>query len=142
MQVVHYSITRPSIDPLTATQSNIDTCWTYSHSPTPPAWGTRHVVFRGEQQHGQTQPRSPRILHRNWRQASVIVLGVRTLAELDDLLARLEDAPSEAERMPFDADFHREILEALRARDPERAEAAALTHVATTEAWFRARDAE
>jgi GntR family transcriptional repressor for pyruvate dehydrogenase complex len=32
---------------------------------------------------------------------------------------------------------HREILEALRARDPDRAEAAALIHVATTEAWFR-----
>jgi GntR family transcriptional repressor for pyruvate dehydrogenase complex len=32
---------------------------------------------------------------------------------------------------------HREILEALRARDPEWAAAAALVHVATTEAWFR-----
>jgi GntR family transcriptional repressor for pyruvate dehydrogenase complex len=32
---------------------------------------------------------------------------------------------------------HQEILEALRARDPERAQAAALVHVATTEAWFR-----
>jgi GntR family transcriptional repressor for pyruvate dehydrogenase complex len=32
---------------------------------------------------------------------------------------------------------HREILEALRAADPDRAEAAALVHVATTEAWFR-----
>lgn len=32
---------------------------------------------------------------------------------------------------------HREILEALRSRDPERAEAAALVHVATTEAWFK-----
>jgi GntR family transcriptional repressor for pyruvate dehydrogenase complex len=32
---------------------------------------------------------------------------------------------------------HREILEALSARDPDRAEAAALLHVATTEAWFR-----
>jgi GntR family transcriptional repressor for pyruvate dehydrogenase complex len=32
---------------------------------------------------------------------------------------------------------HREILEALTARDPDRAEAAALLHVATTEAWFR-----
>lgn len=32
---------------------------------------------------------------------------------------------------------HREILDALRARDAERAEAAALIHVATTEAWFR-----
>lgn len=32
---------------------------------------------------------------------------------------------------------HREILEALGARDPDRAEAAALLHVATTEAWFR-----
>jgi GntR family transcriptional repressor for pyruvate dehydrogenase complex len=32
---------------------------------------------------------------------------------------------------------HREILRALRDRDPGRAEAAALVHVATTEAWFR-----
>ena len=32
---------------------------------------------------------------------------------------------------------HREIFEALRARDPVRAEAAALIHVASTEAWFR-----
>jgi GntR family transcriptional repressor for pyruvate dehydrogenase complex len=32
---------------------------------------------------------------------------------------------------------HREILRALRERDPGRAEAAALVHVATTEAWFR-----
>jgi hypothetical protein len=32
---------------------------------------------------------------------------------------------------------HREILEALTARDPHRAEAAALLHVATTESWFR-----
>jgi GntR family transcriptional repressor for pyruvate dehydrogenase complex len=32
---------------------------------------------------------------------------------------------------------HGEILEALRARDADRAEAAALIHVATTEAWFR-----
>ena len=32
---------------------------------------------------------------------------------------------------------HEEILNALIARDPVRAEAAALVHVATTEAWFR-----
>jgi GntR family transcriptional regulator, transcriptional repressor for pyruvate dehydrogenase complex len=31
---------------------------------------------------------------------------------------------------------HEEILNALTARDPARAEAAALVHVATTEAWF------
>jgi GntR family transcriptional repressor for pyruvate dehydrogenase complex len=105
-----------------------------------------------------------------------------TLAALETLLARLEEAGTPAERMPFDAEFHglvarrsdnatlasmlaavssrtmrarawrgladeaasartitqhREILEALQARDPVRAEAAALIHVATTEAWFR-----
>ena len=105
-----------------------------------------------------------------------------TLAQLDDLLQRLEHASSEDERIPFDAEFHalvaqrsgsatlasmlaavssrtvrarawrgvadreasartrtqhREILDALRARDPRRAEAAAEVHVATTEAWFR-----
>jgi GntR family transcriptional repressor for pyruvate dehydrogenase complex len=105
-----------------------------------------------------------------------------SVAELEALLARLEGAPSESERIPFDAEFHalvarrsdnatlasmlaavssrtvrarawrgladreasartltqhREILEALRARDPDRAEAAAMVHVATTEAWFR-----
>lgn len=32
---------------------------------------------------------------------------------------------------------HEDILAALAERDPERAEAAALLHVATTEAWFR-----
>jgi GntR family transcriptional repressor for pyruvate dehydrogenase complex len=32
---------------------------------------------------------------------------------------------------------HSAILEALRARDPQLAEAAALLHVSTTEAWFR-----
>jgi GntR family transcriptional repressor for pyruvate dehydrogenase complex len=32
---------------------------------------------------------------------------------------------------------HREIFDALRAHDQERAEAAAHVHVATTEAWFR-----
>ncbi|MCU1391016.1 MAG: GntR family transcriptional regulator [Ilumatobacteraceae bacterium] len=32
---------------------------------------------------------------------------------------------------------HAEILAALRARDPKLAEAAALMHVSTTEAWFR-----
>jgi DNA-binding FadR family transcriptional regulator len=32
---------------------------------------------------------------------------------------------------------HREILEALQARDPARAEAAALIHLSATEAWFR-----
>jgi GntR family transcriptional repressor for pyruvate dehydrogenase complex len=110
-----------------------------------------------------------------------------TLAELERLLAQLETAPTQAERMPFDAEFHevvarrsdnatlasmlaavssrtvrarawrgiadeaasahtaiqhREILEALRARDPERAEAAALVHVAATEAWFKRAQGE
>jgi GntR family transcriptional regulator, transcriptional repressor for pyruvate dehydrogenase complex len=37
---------------------------------------------------------------------------------------------------------HREILEALRDRDANRAAAAALVHVATTEAWFRGALAE
>jgi GntR family transcriptional repressor for pyruvate dehydrogenase complex len=37
---------------------------------------------------------------------------------------------------------HREILDALAARDPDRAEAAALIHVATTEAWFRQAQAD
>jgi GntR family transcriptional repressor for pyruvate dehydrogenase complex len=105
-----------------------------------------------------------------------------TLTELERLVVSVERAPTEAERIPFDAEFHalvarrsdnetlasmlaavssrtirarawrgladqgassrtvtqhREILEALSARDPERAEAAALLHVATTEAWFR-----
>jgi GntR family transcriptional repressor for pyruvate dehydrogenase complex len=32
---------------------------------------------------------------------------------------------------------HQDILDALTARDPGRAESAALVHVATTEAWFR-----
>jgi GntR family transcriptional repressor for pyruvate dehydrogenase complex len=32
---------------------------------------------------------------------------------------------------------HQEILDALLARDPGRAEAAALVHVSTTESWFR-----
>jgi GntR family transcriptional repressor for pyruvate dehydrogenase complex len=32
---------------------------------------------------------------------------------------------------------HAAILSALRARDPQLAEAAALLHVSTTEAWFR-----
>ena len=32
---------------------------------------------------------------------------------------------------------HAAILAALRARDPRLAEAAALLHVSTTEAWFR-----
>jgi GntR family transcriptional repressor for pyruvate dehydrogenase complex len=32
---------------------------------------------------------------------------------------------------------HQDILDALTARDPDRAAAAALVHVATTEAWFR-----
>ena len=108
-----------------------------------------------------------------------------TLARLEELLACLEAAPTEPERMPFDAEFHaliarrsdnatlasmlgavssrtvrarawrgladegaaartitqhRDILDALRARDPERAAAAALLHVATTEAWFRAQE--
>jgi len=105
-----------------------------------------------------------------------------TLAELERLVVSVEQATSQAEQMPFDAEFHslvarrsdnatlasmlaavsgrtirarawrgvadetassrtvtqhREILEALGARDPDRAEAAALIHVATTEAWFR-----
>jgi GntR family transcriptional repressor for pyruvate dehydrogenase complex len=110
-----------------------------------------------------------------------------TLAELERLLAQLEAAATQAERMPFDAEFHevvarrsdnatlasmlaavssrtvrarawrgiadeaasahtaiqhREILEALRARDPERAQAAALVHVAATEAWFKRAQGE
>lgn len=110
-----------------------------------------------------------------------------TLGELERLLADMEAAPSPADRMPFDAEFHeaiarrsdnatlasmlaavssrttrarawrgladeaastrtvvqhREILDALRARDAERAEAAALVHVATTEAWFRRAQGE
>lgn len=110
-----------------------------------------------------------------------------TLAALDDLMAQLEAAPSQDERMPFDAEFHalvarrsdnatlasmlaavssrtvrartwrgladeaaasrtivqhQEILEALRARDADRAEAAALVHVATTEAWFKRSQGE
>ena len=111
-----------------------------------------------------------------------------TAAELERLVAALEAAPTERDRIPFDAEFHaavarrsdnatlasmraavsirtirartwrgvadegassrtvtqhREILEALVARDPDRAEAAALLHVATTEAWFRrAQEAE
>ena len=105
-----------------------------------------------------------------------------TLAELERLVEAVEGASSQAERIPFDAEFHslvarrsdnatlasmlaavssrtlrarawrgvvdetassrtvtqhREILEALTARDPDRAEAAALLHVATTESWFR-----
>jgi GntR family transcriptional repressor for pyruvate dehydrogenase complex len=32
---------------------------------------------------------------------------------------------------------HQDILDALEAHDAERAQAAALVHVATTEAWFR-----
>ena len=105
-----------------------------------------------------------------------------TANELAALLQQFEGAPSEADRLPFDAAFHalvahksdnatlasmlaavssrtvrarawrgvadleasartvtqhREILDALRAGDPDRAEAAALVHVATTEAWFR-----
>ena len=105
-----------------------------------------------------------------------------TLAELERLVVAVEQASSQAERIPFDAEFHslvarrsdnatlasmlaavssrtlrarawrgvvdetassrtvtqhREILEALTARDPDRAEAAALLHVATTESWFR-----
>jgi GntR family transcriptional repressor for pyruvate dehydrogenase complex len=105
-----------------------------------------------------------------------------TLAELDSLLAKLEAAPTMADRVQFDAEFHalvarrsgnatlasmlaavssrtvrarvwrglvdqsaaastitqhREILDALRARDGDRAAAAALVHVATTESWFR-----
>ena len=105
-----------------------------------------------------------------------------TLAELERLVEAVEQASSQAERIPFDAEFHslvarrsenatlasmlaavssrtlrarawrgvvdetassrtvtqhREILEALAAHDPDRAEAAALLHVATTESWFR-----
>jgi len=105
-----------------------------------------------------------------------------TLVELKRLVEAIELSGSQAERIPFDAEFHslvarrsdnatlasmlaavssrtlrarawrgvvdetassrtvtqhREILEALSARDPDRAEAAALLHVATTESWFR-----
>jgi GntR family transcriptional repressor for pyruvate dehydrogenase complex len=104
------------------------------------------------------------------------------LAELDSLSTQLEHAPTMADRVRFDAEFHalvaqrsgnatlasmlaavssrtvrarvwrglvddeaaastitqhREILDALRARDADRAAAAALVHVATTEGWFR-----
>jgi GntR family transcriptional repressor for pyruvate dehydrogenase complex len=110
-----------------------------------------------------------------------------TLVELERLIDSGERAASQAERMPFDAEFHavvarrsdnatlasmitavssrtirartwrgvvdedasartvtqhREILDALAARDPDRAEAAALIHVATTEAWFRQAQAD
>jgi GntR family transcriptional repressor for pyruvate dehydrogenase complex len=110
-----------------------------------------------------------------------------TLAVLERLIVSGERATSQAERMPFDAEFHavvarrsdnatlasmigavssrtirartwrgvvdeaasartvtqhREILDALAARDPDRAEAAALLHVATTEAWFRQAQAD
>ena len=37
---------------------------------------------------------------------------------------------------------HQEILDALTARDPDRAASAALVHVATTEAWFRQADGD
>lgn len=104
-----------------------------------------------------------------------------TLAELEELLVKLAEAPTQPERIPFDAAFHaliasrscnstltsmltamstrtmrykgwrvvdddrtarsaaqhREILNALHARDPERAEAAALIHVASTEELLR-----
>lgn len=105
-----------------------------------------------------------------------------TLAELERLIEAVERSNSQAERIPFDAEFHsliarrsdnatlasmlaavsgrtlrarawrgvldetassrtvtqhREILEALAAGDADRSEAAALLHVATTEAWFR-----
>ena len=104
------------------------------------------------------------------------------LATLGDYLQRMRDAGSEAERIEYDAEFHRliaarsgnqtlasmlnavssrtlrvrawrgvaeegagprtvaqhrDILDALIARDPSRAASAALVHVATTEAWFR-----
>jgi GntR family transcriptional repressor for pyruvate dehydrogenase complex len=110
-----------------------------------------------------------------------------TLVELERLIDSGERATSQADRMPFDAEFHavvarrsdnatlasmitavssrtirartwrgvvdedasartvtqhREILDALAARDPDRAEAAALIHVATTEAWFRQAQAD
>lgn len=109
-----------------------------------------------------------------------------TLAELESLLAKLEAAPTQPERIPFDTAFHalvgsrsgnatlasmlaavstrtmrakgwrvvdearsaqsagqhREILDALRARDPDRAEAAALIHVATTEELLRQAQSE
>jgi GntR family transcriptional repressor for pyruvate dehydrogenase complex len=105
-----------------------------------------------------------------------------TIRELGDLLVRMREAESEAERVQRDAEFHhlvaancgnatlasmlnavssrtirarawrglidegatsrtfvehQDILTALVAGDPRRAEAAALLHVATTEAWFR-----
>jgi GntR family transcriptional regulator, transcriptional repressor for pyruvate dehydrogenase complex len=104
-----------------------------------------------------------------------------TLAELEALLFKLDEAPTQPERTPFDSAFHalvasrsgnatltsmlaavstrtmrakawrvideqeatrsaaqhREILDALRARDPDRAEAAVHIHVATTEERFR-----
>jgi GntR family transcriptional regulator, transcriptional repressor for pyruvate dehydrogenase complex len=109
-----------------------------------------------------------------------------TLAELEELLARLDAAPTQPERIPFDTAFHalvasqsgnatlasmlgavststmrvkgwrvvdeqgaarsaaqhREILDALRARDADRAEAAALIHVSTTEESLRRAQSE
>ena len=101
---------------------------------------------------------------------------------LDELLARMDEAESQNDRIAHDAAFHaliattsgnatlasmlsavssrtirarawrglvqadagvrtdaqhREIVAALRDHDPDRAAAAALVHVATTEAWFR-----
>jgi GntR family transcriptional repressor for pyruvate dehydrogenase complex len=114
-------------------------------------------------------------------------MDAATLAELERLVEAVEGSTSQAERIPFDAEFHsliarrsdnatlasmlaavssrtlrarawrgvldetassrtvtqhREILEALAAGDADRAEAAALLHVATTEAWFRQAQGE
>jgi GntR family transcriptional repressor for pyruvate dehydrogenase complex len=105
-----------------------------------------------------------------------------TIRALGEIVVRMREARTEAERVQFDADFHglvaatcgnatlasmlnavasrtirartwrglidegatsrtiaqhQDILTALAEHDPGRAEAAALVHVATTEAWFR-----
>jgi len=105
-----------------------------------------------------------------------------TLRVLGEIVVRMREAQTEAERVRLDADFHglvaatcgnatlasmlnavasrtirartwrglidegatsrtiaqhQDILTALAEHDPGRAEAAALVHVATTEAWFR-----
>jgi GntR family transcriptional repressor for pyruvate dehydrogenase complex len=58
-------------------------------------------------------PSEPHDLARAWRGIAEEGAGPRTVAQ------------------------HQDILDALAAHDPGRAESAALVHVATTEAWFR-----
>ena len=114
-------------------------------------------------------------------------IGPEIIEALEELLARMDAAESQSDRIGHDAAFHAliattsgnatlasmlaavssrtirarawrglvqadagartdaqhsEILAALRERDPDRAAAAALVHVATTEAWFREALAE